>query len=248
MPTIALLHSTIRAEEKLLLEAARSRQAVLKPVDIRTAVFGPGRFPLDFDIALERSVSTVKGTYAVAFIEACGRPGGQLARRRPELPGQVPDLAPPAWRGDPDAPIRPGLRARAGAPGRRSVSGAFRSSSSRRSAPGGGCWPRSTTRTPSRPSSSTRRSWARRLRRPTISRNSCRSRAGTSGPSSSAAETICAIYRESGHWITNTARGGVARNCPVDDEPADALRPRLRGGRRRAAGGRRVRDRRRPRR
>jgi [lysine-biosynthesis-protein LysW]--L-2-aminoadipate ligase len=28
-------------------------------------------------------------------------------------------------------------------------------------------------------------------------------------------ETICAIYRESDHWITNTARGGHARNCLV---------------------------------
>jgi [lysine-biosynthesis-protein LysW]--L-2-aminoadipate ligase len=31
-------------------------------------------------------------------------------------------------------------------------------------------------------------------------------------------ETICAIYRESEHWITNTARGGNARNCPVTPE------------------------------
>ena len=31
-------------------------------------------------------------------------------------------------------------------------------------------------------------------------------------------ETICAIYRESNHWITNTARGGQARNCPVTPE------------------------------
>jgi len=28
-------------------------------------------------------------------------------------------------------------------------------------------------------------------------------------------ETICAIYRNSPHWITNTARGGIATNCPV---------------------------------
>lgn len=27
--------------------------------------------------------------------------------------------------------------------------------------------------------------------------------------------TACAIYRSSPHWITNTARGGVATNCPV---------------------------------
>lgn len=28
-------------------------------------------------------------------------------------------------------------------------------------------------------------------------------------------ETICAIYRYSRHWITNTARGGQSANCPV---------------------------------
>lgn len=31
-------------------------------------------------------------------------------------------------------------------------------------------------------------------------------------------ETIAAIYRESEHWITNTAQGGEATNCPVTDE------------------------------
>lgn len=31
-------------------------------------------------------------------------------------------------------------------------------------------------------------------------------------------ETICAIYRDSLHWITNTARGGKSSNCPVSDE------------------------------
>lgn len=31
-------------------------------------------------------------------------------------------------------------------------------------------------------------------------------------------ETIRAIYRTSGHWITNTARGGRASNCPVTPE------------------------------
>jgi [lysine-biosynthesis-protein LysW]--L-2-aminoadipate ligase len=35
-------------------------------------------------------------------------------------------------------------------------------------------------------------------------------------------ETICAIYRTSPHWITNTARGGQASNCPITPE-LDAL-------------------------
>ena len=34
-------------------------------------------------------------------------------------------------------------------------------------------------------------------------------------------ENICAIYRSSEHWITNTARGGKASNCVVTDEIRD---------------------------
>jgi [lysine-biosynthesis-protein LysW]---L-2-aminoadipate ligase len=34
-------------------------------------------------------------------------------------------------------------------------------------------------------------------------------------------ETICAIYRYSQHWITNTARGGRADNCPITPEIND---------------------------
>jgi [lysine-biosynthesis-protein LysW]--L-2-aminoadipate ligase len=34
-------------------------------------------------------------------------------------------------------------------------------------------------------------------------------------------ETVCAIYRTSEHWITNTARGGKSSNCPVTPELND---------------------------
>lgn len=34
-------------------------------------------------------------------------------------------------------------------------------------------------------------------------------------------ETICAIYRDSSHWITNTARGGQSSNCPVTPDLND---------------------------
>jgi [lysine-biosynthesis-protein LysW]---L-2-aminoadipate ligase len=30
--------------------------------------------------------------------------------------------------------------------------------------------------------------------------------------------TVCAIYRTSNHWITNTARGGDASNCPITSD------------------------------
>lgn len=34
-------------------------------------------------------------------------------------------------------------------------------------------------------------------------------------------ECVAAIYRSSPHWITNTARGGQATNCPITDEITD---------------------------
>ena len=34
-------------------------------------------------------------------------------------------------------------------------------------------------------------------------------------------ETICAIYRDSAHWITNTARGGKSSVCPLTPELND---------------------------
>ncbi|MEE2776029.1 MAG: lysine biosynthesis protein LysX [Acidobacteriota bacterium] len=37
-------------------------------------------------------------------------------------------------------------------------------------------------------------------------------------------ETICAIYRTSPHWLTNTARGAETSNCPVTDEVAELSR------------------------
>jgi [lysine-biosynthesis-protein LysW]--L-2-aminoadipate ligase len=36
-------------------------------------------------------------------------------------------------------------------------------------------------------------------------------------------EPICAIYRTSENWITNTARGGIASNCPVTPELGDLI-------------------------
>ena len=36
-----------------------------------------------------------------------------------------------------------------------------------------------------------------------------------------AGQTICAIYRSSSHWVTSTARGALAENCPVGAELQD---------------------------
>ena len=52
-------------------------------------------------------------------------------------------------------------------------------------------------------------------------------------------QTVCAIYRKSEHWITNTARGGEGEVCPVTPELDDICAARRAGRGRRRAGGRR---------
>lgn len=74
MPTIGLLHTTIRGDEKLIIAAAQKRNIPLKLIDIRTEIFNPETYTSSFDIALERSISTVKGMYAVEFLESMGIP------------------------------------------------------------------------------------------------------------------------------------------------------------------------------
>lgn len=72
MFTLGLLHTTIRADEKLIMTAAEARGIQVKLVDVRTEVFHPTTYKREFNIALERCISTSKGTYATHFLEAMG--------------------------------------------------------------------------------------------------------------------------------------------------------------------------------
>lgn len=69
---LGLLHTTIRSDEKLILEAAIKRHVTLKFLDVREQIFNPQTFIPSFDIALERCVSTIKGSYATRFLESLG--------------------------------------------------------------------------------------------------------------------------------------------------------------------------------
>ncbi|MBI3343113.1 lysine biosynthesis protein LysX [Candidatus Gottesmanbacteria bacterium] len=71
---IGLLHTTIRGDEKLLIEAALSRDISLSLIDVREQIFDPLAHHPQVDIVLERCVSTVKGTHAVEFYESLGIP------------------------------------------------------------------------------------------------------------------------------------------------------------------------------
>lgn len=71
---IGLLHTTIRGDEKLLIEAARKLGVDIDVVDVRHEIFNPESYKVSFDVALERCVSTTKGMEATRFFEALGIP------------------------------------------------------------------------------------------------------------------------------------------------------------------------------
>jgi len=71
---IGILHSTIRKEEKLLMEAARKKNVEIKLIDIREEIFNPQNYKVDVDLVLDRSVSTIKGLQALLFFESLGVP------------------------------------------------------------------------------------------------------------------------------------------------------------------------------
>jgi len=71
-PTIGIFHSTIRTDEKLILKAAEKKGVKVKLIDIRNETFDPQTYTVNFDVALERSVSTTKGMYCTDFLESLG--------------------------------------------------------------------------------------------------------------------------------------------------------------------------------
>ncbi|MCH7730284.1 lysine biosynthesis protein LysX [Patescibacteria group bacterium] len=71
---IALIHSTIRGDEKLLIKAAKKRKIELVPVDIRKKILNPDTWKDKFDVVIERCISTTFGSHAVSFFESIGIP------------------------------------------------------------------------------------------------------------------------------------------------------------------------------
>lgn len=66
--TIGLLHTTIRGDEKLLIESAQKAGVHLELIDVRSQVFRDNNAPA-FNVALERCISTTLGMLAIRFYE-----------------------------------------------------------------------------------------------------------------------------------------------------------------------------------
>src|SRR3989338_2405792 len=69
---LALLHTTIREDEKLIIREAEKNHFDLTILDARYQVYNPQIWQNHFDVILERCVSTTIGFQATLFFEQLG--------------------------------------------------------------------------------------------------------------------------------------------------------------------------------
>jgi len=72
MTKIGMLHTGIRGDEKLLITAAKNLNVTLEPIDIRKVTLNPEDMSYwqQYDVILERSISTVKGNALIEFLSS----------------------------------------------------------------------------------------------------------------------------------------------------------------------------------
>jgi len=217
MIIIGLLYTTIRGDEKLIIGAAKKRNVKIKLTDVREEIFNRKTYRPNFDIALERCVSTIKGNHATRFLESLNitvinnsavaaicedKFVTSLTLQKARVP--TPDFAmvfntTQAYQaikqlsGFPVV-IKPPL----------------------------GSWGRLLAKINDIDSLEAVLEHKDVLGSPHQKSFYIQKYIKKPGRDIRAfvidGKTICAIYRDSPHWITNTARGGVATNCPVNKE------------------------------
>ena len=215
--TIGILHTTIRGDEKLIIEVAKKRNIQIKLIDVREEIFNRKTYRCDFYVALERCVSTVKGTHATRFFESIDvkvinnstvaaicedKFITSLVLQKANVP--TPDFAMVfnltqaikaiEEMGGFPVVIKPPL----------------------------GSWGRLLAKVNDVDALETILEHKEVLGSP--QQKSFYIQQYIKKPGRDIRSfvidgiTICAIYRDSPHWITNTARGGIATNCPVTKE------------------------------
>ncbi len=217
---LGIFHSTIRGDEKLIIKACKRLGVEFELYDIRKLILDPENFKIDFDIALNRSVSNTKGRYLTFFLESLGvkvvnsskvlqtcedKFLTSLALRKAGVP-TVDFLMVFSLEQAKEAVERLGgypvvVKSPLGSWGR------FMAKVNDEEALEAVIEHKMGLQAPYHKAFYIQKY---------IDKGGRDIRAFVIG-----GRTICAIYRNSSHWITNTARGGVAINCPVDKDLAE---------------------------
>jgi [lysine-biosynthesis-protein LysW]--L-2-aminoadipate ligase len=224
-PRIAIVHGPLRHEERLLFAAFAERGIEFERIDDRNIVLnsGPVANRWQFDAVLARSVAQQRTFHTVTMLEALGVP---VVNSSPVLEHCNDKLRTTA------------LLSRAGIP-QPDVRVAFTPESALEAIeemgypvvlkPAVGSWGRLLARINDRDAAEAILEHKQTLgsfHHSTFYLQEYIEKAGGRDIRAFVigGETICAIYRSSEHWITNTARGGQASNCPVTPELDDICR------------------------
>jgi [lysine-biosynthesis-protein LysW]--L-2-aminoadipate ligase len=214
----ALLVSRIRVEEKLLLRALEDTGAAVQLVRDGDLVFAPDAdaFPIQADVLVERSVSTSRGLYALRMAEQAGLPTVNRYATASVCADKILTTAALQEAGVTQPQVRVAFD-RASALAAMEALGypvVLK--------PVVGSWGRLLARINDRDAAEAVLEHRQVLGgyqhhiyyiQELVRKPGRDIRAFVVGD-----ETIAAIYRRSEHWITNTARGGQASNCPITPE------------------------------
>ncbi|HLY27211.1 MAG TPA: lysine biosynthesis protein LysX [Aggregatilineales bacterium] len=213
---VGILASRIRVEEKLLLSAFETRSVPVTIINDDDLIFDIGAKVLPYDVILERSVSTSRGLYSLRMLEAAGN----AVINRWQTANTCADKLLTTVALQEAGVAQPKVRV------------AFTQESAIKAMeemgypvilkPVVGSWGRLLARVNDRDAAEAILEHKEVLGsyqhsifyiQEMIRKPGRDIRAFVVG-----GECICAIYRNSAHWITNTARGGQASNCPVTPE------------------------------
>jgi [lysine-biosynthesis-protein LysW]--L-2-aminoadipate ligase len=213
---VGILCSRIRVEEKLLFEALECRGLRYDLLDDRELVLDMGRRPFDYDVVLERCINHSRALYALRILEDWGLTCVNSYRVADTCGNKL---------------LTTSALIRAGVPSPRTLV-AFTPESALQAIeevgypavlkPAIGSWGRLLSKVNDRESAEAILEHKQVLGtyhhsifyvQEYVAKPQRDIRAFVIGD-----ETIAAIYRHSEHWITNTARGGQATNCPVTPE------------------------------
>ncbi len=217
---IALLHSILRGDEKLLLEAFRAFPDVeVVPLDDRDLILAVGTRAFDFDLVLERSVSYSRSLSALRLFESAGIRCLNSHQVAVTCGDKLLTSAALAEHHVPQPPVRIAFTPEAALVAIEEIGYPVVLK------PTVGSWGRLLAKVNDRDAAeallehkTTLGSYQHSVFyiQKYVEKRGRDIRSFVVGD-----ECIAAIYRTSPHWITNTARGGVASNCPVTPELAE---------------------------
>ncbi len=220
MLKVGFLHSLIRPEEKLLIKEFQGRSGVaLKMIDDRQLAYNLGKDRFDFDVVVERCINHSRALHALRLFES--------AKVRCVNTSKVAAIC-----GD---KILTSIQLQEHGVPQPEVRVAFTEESTLRAIeemgypvvlkPAVGSWGRLLSKVNDRDAAETILEHKVTLGsyhhsifyiQKYIEKNGRDIRSFVVGD-----RCIAAIYRRSDHWITNTARGGIAENCPLTEELKD---------------------------